>query len=182
MGTTGAGVARFTRGSVPDATSHLRRVSLNASHWRRARWLLAAEALATGISGAAGLIRIFLVAPADVGFSVFGIPLTEKLSWVLLGLAVFAAVAAIRHRLALLFSAATSIGALMLVVISAVAAAHHAPSPTGLTAVAILLWAALFCYNFAVGMWLVPDQIAGPAWLPRKRAAGRVKDSKREPG
>jgi hypothetical protein len=173
-------MARDTSGSVPGATSDLRRVSVDAPHWHTARWLLAAEAFAAAMVGGAGLLGVFLIAPS--GFSVFGIPLTVTLSSVMLGLAAAAAVAVTRRRLALLFCAAVSTSAVGLMVIAAVAGAHHASGPMGFTSTAILLWAALFCYNFALGFWLVPDHIEGPAWVPRLGKAGSANDPKREPG
>lgn len=160
-------MAKDTRGQVPGKTSHLQRLSLDPPHWRQARWLLAAEALAVGLLGVSGLVGV-AVRPAGVGFSVAGVPLTPALSWTLLGIGVAGAVALIHRRFALLYSAAACIAAIALVVIAAVAASHQAPGPLGLTAPAILLWAVLFCYNFTVAFWLVPDHLGGPAWV-RKR-------------
>ena len=169
-------MARDTRGPVPGATSELRRVSLNRPHWRNVRWLLGAEALGAGILGLAGLIGVFVVAPHDVAFTVAGVILTPTLSWVMLGIAATAVAALLCRRLALLFTAVLSSCAVALVVISAVSAAPHAPGPLGFTAAAILLWAVVFCYNFAVGMWLVPDNIEGPAWVPRRQKTRRDGD------
>ena len=169
-------VARDTTGPVPGATSDLRRVSLNPSHWRNARWLLGAEALVAGMLGLTGLIGVFRVAPHD-RFPVAGLVLTPILSWVVLGIAA-AAVAAMLYRwLALLLTGVLSASALALVVISAVGAAHHAPGPLGFTGAAILLWAVVFCYNLAVGMWLAPDHIEGPAWVPRRPKTRRAEDT-----
>ncbi|MFZ1178693.1 MAG: hypothetical protein WAO15_21010 [Mycobacterium sp.] len=162
---------RDTRGPVPGATSDLRRVSLNPAHWRQSRWMLAAEALATALLGGVGMVGVFLVAPVGVGFSVAGLVLTPALSCVLLGVGATAAAAMIHRRLALLYSAAMSICAVGLVIISAAAATHHAPGPLGLTAAAIVLWGVLVCYNLALMMWLAPDQIEGPDWVPKRRKA-----------
>ena len=164
---------RDTRGPVPGLTSDLRRVSLNPAHWHQSRWLLAAETLATAILGAAGLVGVYLVAPAGAGFAVAGLLLTPALSWVLLGVAAIAATSMLHRRLALVFSAAMTSCALALIMISAVAATHHAPGPLGLTAAAIVLWGVLACYNLALMMWLAPDQIEGPDWVPKRRAARR---------
>ena len=160
-------MARDTRGPVPGATSGLRRVSLNPPHWRQARWLLAAEAAAAAMVGVAGLIGV-AVAPGGSGFRVAGVPLTPALSAVMLGIGAAAAAAMIHRRAAKLFSAGVTAAAVALMVICAVAAAHHDPGPLGFTAPAILIWAVLFCYNLGLGMWLLPDQIQGPEWLPRR--------------
>jgi len=162
-------MAKDTQGPVPGATSELRRVSLNQLHWRNARWLLAAEAAAAGVLGLAGLAGVFLVAPHGEGVRVAGLILTPTLSWVLLGIAAAAVAAVLYRRLALLFTTVLSSCALALAVISAMGAAHHVPGQLGFTAAAILLWAVVFCYNLGVGMWLVPDDIEGPAWVPRRR-------------
>ncbi len=151
---------------MPGATSGLRRVSLNPPHWRQARWLLAAEAAAAASIGVAGLIGV-AVTPGG-GFRVVGVPLTAALSAVMLAIGAAAAAAMIHRRAAKLFSAGVSAAAVALMVICAVAAAHHDPGPLGFTAPAILMWAVLFCYNLGLGMWLLPDQIQGPEWLPRR--------------
>ncbi len=162
-------MARDTIGPVPGATSDLRRVSLNPPHWRNIRWLLGAEALATGLFGLAGLIGVYLVAPHDVGFTVAGLILTPTLSWVMLGIAAIAVASLLYRRLALVSTAVLGTCALGLVIVAAVAAAHHAPGPLGFTTAAIVLWAVVFCYNLALGMWVAPDHIEGPAWVPRRR-------------
>ncbi len=173
-------MARDTKGPVPGATSDLRRVSLDPPHWRNVQWLLGAEAVVTGMLGLAGLIGVYLVAPHDVGFTVAGIILTPTLSWVMLGIAATATASLFYRRLALLFTAVLATCAIAMVVISAVSAAHHVPGPLGFTPADIVLWAVVFCYSLAVGMWAAPDHIEGPAWVPRRRktppAEGRDAD------
>ena len=164
-------MARDTRGPVPIATSDLRRVSLNLPHWRQARWLLAVEAVAAAMAGVAGLIGVVL-APRGGGFCLAGVPFTPALSAVMLGIAAAAAAAMSHRRAAKLFSAGVIAASVALMVICAVAAAHHDPGPLGFTAPAILMWGVLFCYNLGLGMWLLPDQIQGPEWIPR-RGKGR---------
>lgn len=173
-------VARDTIGPIPGATSDLRRVSLDPLHWRNVRWLLGAEALVAGVLALVGLIGVYLVAPHHVGFTVAGLILTPTLSWVMLGIAATAVASLLYRRLALVSTAVVGTCALGLVIVAAVAAAHHAPGPLGFTTAAIVLWAVVFCYNLAVGMWAVPDHIEGPEWVPRRqksrRAEGRDRD------
>ncbi len=162
-------MARDNRGRIPDATADLRRVSLKAPHWRQARWLLAVEAVATGIAGSGGLIGLAVSSPDGAGPVVVGIQITAGLSFALLVVAAAAAVAVTHRRVATVVTASMSIVAIILVTLCAVAATHSDPGPFGSTAPVMLLWAVVFCYNFAVGVWLVPDHIEGPAWLPRRR-------------
>lgn len=162
-------MARDTRGPMPSGTSELRRVSLNPGHWRQARWMLGAEAAVLAMLGGAGLVGVYLVAPRGIAFSVAGAPLTSALSWVLVGLAAVSAAAVTNRRLSLIFAVAVCIAALTLVTACGVAATHHDHGVLGSSAPAMLLYAALFCYNFALGAWLVPDHIEGPEWLPRSR-------------
>ncbi len=94
------------------------------------------------------------------------------LGWCLVGVAVATGAAALWRRLALFVTASISVAALTLVVVCAVAGAHHS-HPFGSTTAVLLVWAALFCYNLAVAIWLVPDHIEGPAWLTLRRSSGQ---------
>lgn len=145
---------------MPVRFPHLRRVSLNRGHWRQARWLLAGEAVLAGIVGTGELMGVFVLAPRTNRLS---------LAWALMGIAAAAAISVTWRRMALLFSAAVGTAALAMVVVSAAGAAYGDPGPLGLTAPAILVWAVLFCYNFALGVWMVPDHIEGPEWVARVR-------------
>ncbi|MCA4752639.1 hypothetical protein [Mycolicibacterium fortuitum] len=151
-------MARDLRSATADV-GRLCRVSLNPSHWRQARWMLRGEAVPAMTIGVAGLVDTYLGPP--------WLPLTPALSATLLAIGLAAAVASMWRPIAVAFSVVLATASLYLVVISAVAAAHHQPGPLALTNAAILLWALLFCYHIGVGMWLVPDRVAGPAWLPR---------------
>ncbi|AFM19924.1 hypothetical protein Mycch_5239 [Mycolicibacterium chubuense NBB4] len=161
-------MARDTRGPMPPETSDLRRVSLNPPHWRQARRLLAVEAVVTGVIGVVGLIGV-AVAPHNDGWRVLGVPLTPALSAVLIGIGVAAALAMTHRRAAKVFTLAMSAATVALMIICSVAAVHHDPGPLGFTAPAILLWTILFCWSIASAMWVFPDQIQGPDWVPRRR-------------
>ncbi|SOX53100.1 hypothetical protein MAAFP003_1770 [Mycobacterium ahvazicum] len=173
-------MARDTRG--PNATENLRRVSLNPPRWRQGRWLLAGEAVVAAAIGVTGLVAMFLIAPTRVGLSLVGVPVTATLSCVMLGLAAAAALSTIHRRLALLFCAVVSVIALGFVFVAAVAGVHHSPGPMGFTPTAILWWAAVFCYNFGLGFWLIPDHLEGPEWIRRRRTEERSGGSGRRTG
>lgn len=167
-------MARDTRGPLPPETDNLRRVSLNPSHWRQARRMLAAEAVMTGLLGLAGLIKVALD-DRHRGWSVLGVPLTVPLSVVLLVIGCAAALACTRRQAAKIFTLTMSAATVAVMIICGVAAAHHDPGPLGFTAPAILLWTVLFCWSIASAMWVMPDQIQGPDWINRRRdtASGR---------
>lgn len=173
-------MARDTVGPVPVGTSDLRRVSNDAPHWHQVRWCLGAQALIAGGCGAAGLIAIYLLSPVRTQFRVIGLSVTPALSWALIGIAAAAAIAASRRRVALLFTAITSVATLLVVIVAAVATTHSSPGPLGFDAAAIVLWAVLFAYNFGLGIWLIPDHIEGPDWIPRRRRPSRATDSDHE--
>ncbi|OBA63626.1 hypothetical protein A5647_04340 [Mycobacterium sp. 1100029.7] len=170
-------MARDTRG--PSATDNLQRVSLNPPRWRNGRWLLAAEGVISAVIGTVGLVTIYFVSPIGAGISLFGVPLTATLSWVMLGLAVGAFVATAYRRLALVFCAVVSVCTLGFEFVAAVAGSRDAPGPMGFTSAAIFWWAVLFCYNFGLGFWLIPDHIEGPEWVWRRRKSKRSRDEQR---
>ena len=172
-------MARDTRSPVPGETDDLRRVSLTSRHWRQARWLLGAEAVAAAVVGAMALVMLARGGSRPGDPAVAGIQVSWAVSFCLLGVAVATGVAVIRRQIALAVTATLCIAALVLVLVSAVAAAHHA-HPLGSTLSVLLLWSVLFCYNFAVSIWLVPDHIEGPAWMPRRRTRGSAESGKLE--
>ncbi|WP_458315948.1 hypothetical protein [Mycolicibacterium brisbanense] len=161
-------MARDTRGPMPPQTAGLRRVSLNPSHWRQGRLILAGEAVATGVLGVIGLIGV-LVRPQHDGWSVLGVSLTPMLSAVMLTIAALAALSVLHRRTAKVFTLGMGAAAVALMIICSVAAVHHDPGPMGFTAPAILLWTILFCWSIASAMWILPDQLQGPAWIPTRR-------------
>lgn len=163
-------MARDTRGPVPYGQTDLRRFSLNPSHWRQARRMLAGEAMAGAVIGAAGLIGVYLVRPRGTPVWALGLHMTPALSWAVLAVGVAAAVSMLHRRLAMVFTSAVGAASLVLVIVSAVATTHHAPGPLGFTAASTVLYGVIFCANLAIGMWLVPNHIEGPAWVSVKRA------------
>ncbi|GJF12981.1 hypothetical protein NGTWS0302_32660 [Mycolicibacterium cyprinidarum] len=151
----------------------MQKVSLRPRHWRQARWLLGTEAVVLALIGIVALSGVFFGEPKGTGFSLGAVTFTPALSWTLIGVAGAAAVAVAQRRLALWFTAVTSVAALLLMFIGAVAGIHHEPGPLDFSAASTLLFTPIFCFNFAVGIWLVPDHIEGPGWLPRRSARGR---------
>jgi hypothetical protein len=154
---------------MPPQTAGLRRVSGNPEHWRQSRRALAAQAAATGVLGAVGLFGV-ITRPGEDGWRILGVPLTPALSVVMLGIAAAAALASTRRPAAKVVTLTLTAAALALMIICSVAAAHRAPGPLGFTEPAILLWSILFCVNLGTAMWIIPDHIEGPAWLPRRHA------------
>ena len=166
-------MARDTRGSLPPYTNGLHRVSLNPPHWRQGRRLVGAGALVLGVLGVVGVVGV-VVRPQHDGWRVLGIPLTPALSVVMLVIAMLAGVSFLHRGTAKLFTLGMGAATVPVMIICSVAAVHHDPGPLGFTAPAILLWMILFCWSIASAMWILPDQIQGPAWIPRRSARHRT--------
>jgi hypothetical protein len=158
-----------TRGPASGKTAGLVRVSLNPRHWRQTRWLLGAEAAVAIALGLAGLI-FSAVTETATHFDIGGLLLTPALGALLLVIGAASAASIFHRRAAKWVSTILSVVAIALVVVSAVAGAHHDPGPFGFTAPAIVFWAVVFCYNLGLLMWLMPDQLEGPAWVPARDA------------
>jgi hypothetical protein len=131
--------------------------------------MLGGEALAATLIGVAGLLGVYLTRPRKTGVSAVGLDMTPAMSWTVSAVGIAAAVAMLHRRLAMVFCAVVAAASLTMVIVSAVAATHHAPGPLGFTAGATVLYAVFFCANLAIGMWLIPDHIEGPAWLHVRR-------------
>jgi hypothetical protein len=138
--------------------------------------MLGGEALTASLIGVAGLVGVYLAHPRGTGVSAVGLDMTPALSWTILTVGIAAAVAMLHRRLAMVFCAVVGVASLPMVIVSAVAATHHRPGPLGFTAVATVLYAAFFCANLAIGMWLIPDHIEGPAWLHTGRRSSDGRD------
>ncbi|CAN5299158.1 hypothetical protein BH11ACT7_BH11ACT7_01310 [soil metagenome] len=166
-------MARDTRGPVPVGKSDLRRFSLNPSHWRQARRMLAIEALLVTALGFTGVIVVALRAHRGSGVRVWGLDVTPALSWTLVGIGIAAGAALLHRRIAMVFTTSVTVTALTLIVVSGAAAVHDDPGPLGFTAGVTLLYGVLFSYNLAVGIWLVPNHIEGPTWIHTARGPRR---------
>lgn len=150
----------------------LRPVSLDPTHWRVVRRLLAVEAVVFAVAGAAGLAVGGLGIPLRFG-GLAGVDVTPVLCVTALVLAGAAAAAATRQTFARWFCAIVASVTLAMIVISGVAATRSAVGPLGFTDGATLLYAAAFSAHFAAGVWLIPDRIQGPAWVLGGATAAR---------
>ena len=122
--------------------------------------------------GLGGLAGTYLARPRGTSVRVIGIDLTPAQSWLLVALGVLAGAAICARRLAMVFTALVAPLSLLMVIVSAVAATHHDPGPFGFTAAATVLYAVIFCANLATGMWLIPNHLEGPAWVPQRGKRG----------
>lgn len=154
-----------TKGPVPGFTSGLQRVSLNPSHFRSGRWLVLAEGVVLSPLGIAGIV---LSAAHPAGARTLGLELSAWQAGLFLGFGLLAVVASLWRRGAVVLTAGAAALFAVMVVISSVAAARAARS-TGLDASDIVLYGVLAGMNLALLMWLIPDALEGPAWIPRRR-------------
>lgn len=174
-------MARDTRGRMPPQTSRLKRVSLNPGHWRRGRWSLLVEAVVLGAISTTGLIALLTSSGPGSRVRVWVFIATPALDWILLVLAVGALVSYAVRRVALAYTTAVAVGALIMMVVCGTAAAHRDPGPLGLTAAAVVFYALLFAVNLGLVIWLLPDHIGGPAWVQRRDARRRQHTAPKPP-
>ncbi len=160
----------LTRGRVGRETSGLRLSSRNPSHFRTGRSFLLAEGVLLIALGIAGFVSAATYPDAAPGGApVLLLALTPWHSATLLGFGLLAVLGALRRRAATAVTLLGTVVFLVLTVVGAVAAAHHAPGPLGLEPRDIVLHAALAAVNFAVFYWLIPDVLEGPDWIRRRR-------------
>ena len=151
-------------------TSEMRMVSRDPSHFRNGRWFLLAEGLALIALGTTGFVSAAAhPGAAPTGAPVLVLALTPWHSAILFGFGVLALAGTMHRRLAIAVSALAAVVFLCLVVIGAVASAHHAPGPLGFEARDIVLHGVLAAANFAVLYWLVPTP-RRPDWVVRQGA------------
>ena len=131
--------------------------------------------IALGVAG-------FVSATAHPDAGVFGPPvlvvltLTPWHSVLLTGTGVFLAASTARRRAAIVATAATATGYLILVFVGAVAAVHHAPGPLGLQTQSVILHGVISAVNLGMLYWLLPDELTGPAWVRRRRTNSSHRD------
>jgi hypothetical protein len=162
-------VSPATKGPVPGLTSQLHRVSLNPSHYRSGRWFLLAQGAVVSALGVAGILSSAAHphAPAT-GAPVLGLALTTAHGGLLLGFGLLAILSALRRRTAVLLTAIATVVFFVLVIVGSVASAHATPGPLGFEPRDIVLHAVIAAVNLALLMWLIPDLVEGPAWMPRR--------------
>lgn len=166
-----------TTGPVPGLTSDLRRVRMDPGRFRSGRWFVLAEGVLVCAFGIAGLVSSALHPHAGpAGAPVLGLASTPAHSATLLALGV-AAIAAVGHRrAAVAVTALSAVAYTMLLFVGSVAAARSRPTPLGFHAADIVLHGLLAVANFALLMWLIPDELGDRAWVPR-RGRGRRQPS-----
>ncbi|WP_156686841.1 DUF4383 domain-containing protein [Mycobacterium sp. Marseille-P9652] len=166
----------ITAGPVPGATSGLRMVRLDPGHFRTGRWLLLAEGVAVSAFGVAGLVSAVLHPHAGrAGAPVLGMASTPAHSVVLVALGVAAIVAVGKRRAAVAITAASALAYMALLFFSAVATTRTKPTLFGFHAADVLLHGILAVVNLALLMWLIPDELGDPTWVPRRRRGREAK-------
>lgn len=162
-------------------TAQMRRVSRNPSHFRTGRWALVTEGTVLAAFGIVGLCFSAThvgshVGSDAVGVAVLGLTLTSWHGVVLLATGVALALSSVRRRASVTAAAITAVGYLILVFYGAVAAVHHAPGPLGLGAPSIVLHGFISTISLGILYWLLPDTLAGQAWVrrPRTRRPARL--------
>ncbi|MCV7395720.1 DUF4383 domain-containing protein [Mycobacterium paraseoulense] len=129
--------------------------------------------------GIAGLVSAVLHPHAGpTGAPVLGLTSAPAHSAIVLALGV-AAIAAVGHRrAAVTVTALSAVAYTMLLFFSSVATARTTPTPLGFHAADIVLHGLLAVVNFALLMWLIPDELGDEAWVPRQ---GRDRDPHQRP-
>lgn len=159
-----------TAGPVPGATSGLRRVPMDPGRFQSGRWLLLAEGALVSAFGIAGLVSTALHLHAGpTGAPVLGLASTPAQSAILLAFGVAAVAAAGRRRAAITVTALSAVAYTLLLFFSSVATASARPTPLGFHAADIVLHGVLAAVNFALLMWLIPDELGDEVWAPRRR-------------
>ncbi len=159
-----------TTGRVPGATSGLRRISMDPGRFRNGRWFLLAEGVLVSAFGIAGLVSAALHPHAGpTGVPVLGLVSTPAHSGMLLAFGVVAIAGVVNHRAAVTVTALSAVAYTLLLFFGSVATARRMPTPLGFHAAGIALHGVLAVVNLALLMWLIPDELADPAWVPRLR-------------
>lgn len=167
-------MAPITKGPPPTGRSSLDQVSLNPAHYRSGRWVLLAEAVVVGGLGCAGLIS-FVRNPAAAqgwGAPVLCFTVTPVHSAALLGFGVLAGLATVTRRTTIAATVIGVVGFVLLFTIGANVASGGVPRVWGLDARDAVLHAVLMLVNLVLLVWLFPDGLQDPAWIPRRRSPG----------
>lgn len=163
-----------TAGPVPGVTSDLRRVRMDPGRFRSGRWMLLTEGLLVGAFGIGGLVSAALHPHAGpTGAPILGLTSTAPHSAMLLALGVAAIAAIGKRHAAVAVTALSAVAYTLLLFIGAVATARATPTLFGFHAAGIVLHGLLGVVNFALLMWLIPDELGDEAWVPRR---GRDQD------
>ncbi|OBH89411.1 DUF4383 domain-containing protein [Mycobacterium sp. E2733] len=136
--------------------------------------MLLGEGALVSAFGTAGLVSAVLHRHAGpTGTPILGLASTPAHSAILLALGVLAIAAAGNRRAAVTVTALSAVAYLLLLFFSSVATARTVPTPLGFHAADIVLHGLLGVVNFALLMWLIPDELGDEAWVRRR---GRERD------
>ncbi|WP_167373990.1 DUF4383 domain-containing protein [Mycobacterium paraffinicum] len=158
---------------------------MDPGRFRSGRWFLRAEGVLVSAFGIAGLVSAALHPHAGpTGAPILGLAATPAQSAILLGLGVVAGIAAAgRRRAAITVTAVSAVAYTLLLFFGSVATARARPTPLGFHAADIVLHGVLAAVNFALLMWLIPDELGDEIWVPRRdrdRGQARRADRKAE--
>jgi lysylphosphatidylglycerol synthetase-like protein (DUF2156 family) len=131
------------------------RFSLNRAHYCSGRWFLVAQGLACVALG------FHISAVHGVALAAFG---------------ALVVLAARRRGSAVVLSALGAVLAITLVLVSSVAAVHHASGVMEFRPGSILLFGLIAGYDIALVMWLCPDAVEGKVWRYRVPLEARTPD------
>lgn len=163
-----------TAGPVPGVTSDLRRVRTDPGRFRSGRWMVLAEGLLVSAFAIGGLVSAALHPHAGrTGAPILGLTSTAPHSAMLLAFGVAAIAAVGKRRAAVTVTALSAVAYTLLLFIGSVATARATPTLFGFHAAGIVLHGSLGVVNFALLMWLIPDELGDEAWVPRR---GRGRD------
>lgn len=154
-------------------TSRLRRVRNDPAHYRSGRWALVGQGVAMVALGGIALMELAIrPGPHRGGVALLGLHVTATQAAVLAFFGLVAVLSALTRRSAAVFAGAAATAAMALTIWAAVAAGHAHPGPMGFDLRDCVLYGVLGAYNLGVLIYLNPDEIEGPAWVPAQRSDG----------
>ncbi|MCV6968967.1 DUF4383 domain-containing protein [Mycobacterium bohemicum] len=119
--------------------------------------------------GIGGLIADMLHPHAGpTGAKFLGLASTWPHNTMLVAFGVVAIVAVGRRRAAVVVTASSAVAYTILLFVTSVATARSRPTPFGFHAADIVLHGVLAVANFALLMWLIPDELGDEVWAPRR--------------
>ncbi len=163
-------MASSTRGRLPPLTSRLRRVRNDPSHYRLGRRALIGEGVLLALFGGIAIAEMPTQPRlGSAGVMLLGLRVTPMQAGVLAAFGIVAVLSAFTRRSAVWFSGVAATASMALTIWAAVAAAHGHPGPMGFDARDCVLYGVLGAYNLGLLIYLNPDEIEGPAWVPAER-------------
>ncbi|WP_170322151.1 DUF4383 domain-containing protein [Mycobacterium bohemicum] len=131
--------------------------------------MLLAQGVLVCALGIGGLIADMLHPHAGpTGAKFLGLASTWPHNTMLVAFGVVAIVAVGRRRAAVVVTASSAVAYTILLFVTSVATARSRPTPFGFHAADIVLHGVLAVANFALLMWLIPDELGDEVWAPRR--------------